>query len=444
MSYIQLNYKTAEVRTEVVPERTKKDPIFRANTNFHTELAMDTPKNDYSYNKPDYSIYVFNTSDMEIAQLYPNGIVLPIRKKEHLSYTEELFNLNNKSLDKGVYIVEYYSINTTDEHYSPEFINNMFNYYTYNNPLWEKEKRHNLLKYIQEITESNTKTSMIKFTVRIVTFIKDTYVRDHGVVFLHASNILLCDASNIKQVSHPNTNLYKESLQKYNNDVLTELVTINSIDIEIVDHSYTNEYYIHVGNNIRKLNVNKDITKEQGCNITYYKNKQPIETESYSIEDMRSKLGLYKTHQEAYYYGLPQLKEKSIDLEHKKLEESKKYHSFVHKNSAVALAEYKKTTDIMLSDFKQREEYKLQKYQSAHIMLGLLQKMTESKISLEKAQLNLTASQLDLETLRMKGEHLEKELTNRERLEVTKGGMGVTEKLLQLMMLIGKLTATAA
>lgn len=442
MESIKLNFKDNNYKAIILEEKVKRDPIFRANdSGITTEFAMDTLNSDYSYSHPDYKQYVFSTSDLDVLQLFSNGIMLPIRKKELLNNTQELYNINNKGNQQGVYIIEYFYVNVTNS-YNIDYIENFFNYYSYNNPFWKKEQLSFILDSIQEQISNCIKTNIPSFNIRLITFVNESYLKSEGSVYVPTSGIVLCTSDNINNTIHPETNMYKQTVEKYSK---VKSDQINHFEINIIDNSSNEDYYIYIGNEVRKLNVEKDITKEEGCEITQYRNTIPIHNTKVTLDEMKDQLGIYKTEFEATYNNNNNIKEQIIALKNKKVELEKQLGLIKHKvNERHNINLNIEANKIKLEQMKKEYECKLQ-INRQNIVLSLvyfLQKMVESKYGIRKAELNIESLIQEANNLKMKEEYLEKELSGKYKTETLKGGINSIEKIIHLILVAGKIYAT--
>lgn len=281
------------------------DPVFSGNERCNGGRSY-TQETDRDYEYPDFKQYVFSTVKHPLWVMYPNNLVSEIRSKHTIAYsTKYLDRMCGSGSDGiGVFIVNCYYF-AYSHHSSSE----------YKEHLAKRLKGLSIFKnnnagyqdVINKINSLHTRKyySSEQIEIRTITFVPYHVIARYYKVFIPSTGLVIGGGFVSDATVHPLSDMYFDS-DKYKSDIK------NTIEINVVDNTTTNDYYIRVGKKILKLHKMQDPTKPEGCYINLYSNELLIDTAATQLETS-SKLGIYNNIEDAEYEG---------NVEHK-LEEMK-------------------------------------------------------------------------------------------------------------------------
>lgn len=264
------------------------DTIFNTRNLNNRHSAALYINNDKDFNKPDRGQYIFSTMGMGIFAMFSNNMVLPIRTKQSLNgySTYAMLSAETGAVDKGVFIVDYYTIyndSTADVESAIEY------YLNYQNLQYDRDTINNI---IEKVTTKVGNSFETEIKIRLITFVPESEINEHVNLYIDKSDILLISGNLNSNTMHPNSRYYKDLCNKTVNSV-------NSIEFDIVDNISTTPYFIKIGNKVEKFLPTRDIERSNGGLITMFKNGKEISSKKYNLRELGKEYGIYRTKDEA-------------------------------------------------------------------------------------------------------------------------------------------------
>lgn len=256
---------------------------------------------------PDHKQYIFTTSRHGKMQvMYPNNIVLPVRDNPDLAsmYFGKFQTKTCGVTSDGVYIIDYYAIRNlpTDKAGLYEFLD----YYANSGIVLNGAK--NTLEDVVNAIHSDRRDAY----VRIVSFVPKGVFVSSGAVFLRQTGVVIGYGIAGRYI-HP----YSEEAS-YMAGKVAKTAT-NYIEIDIVDNTGNNDYFVSVGNDIVRLDPEKNLSKPNGASLSIYRNDTCVATRQCNLDSINTELGIYKSKEEAVYNGNV-IKAKEQLIENRKLD----------------------------------------------------------------------------------------------------------------------------
>lgn len=291
------------------PEDEREDSVMFVSKQIGSPDVMfgSYPQGDDREKFPDHKQYIFATSRHGKMQvMYPNNMVLPVRDNPDLAsmYFGKFQTKNCGATSDGIYILDYFAIRNlpTDKASLYEFLN-----YYLNSGIVLNGAKNTLNEVVNAIN-----TDRRDAYVRIVTFVPRGVFASSGAVFVRQAGVVIGYGIAGKYV-HP----YSEEASYMANKVAK--TATNYVEIDIVDNSGNNDYFVSVGNEIVRLEPQKDLSKPNGASLNIYRDSNCVVSKRCDLSDISSTLGVYRSKDEALYNG-DVVKAKEQVIENRKLD----------------------------------------------------------------------------------------------------------------------------
>ena len=307
-------HKEYDFTTYVSDELYEYDEIFCQYNLPGPNGRLNTITADSTYHQPDRAQYIFSTNNLGCYVLYSNNMVSPIRRKHALENSHAIKNrlkLPIKDSPSGVFIVEYYRVNKMIET-EENLVQSIIDYYQNVKTIYP-----NNVEIINKIRDQmypiRLKTGHFGWrdtiVLRVVTYIPQSDLAKHSNIYVPSCDLVIgCGTVHPTLVS-PCSKQFQEYRQTVYSDVK------NFIEIDIVDFSNRNDYYINVGNKVLGLQPCKDPSRKEGCYVNIYKNQTMVDSFESSLVNTGEEHGIYKTYEEARYAGDLSKRNESMKLE---------------------------------------------------------------------------------------------------------------------------------
>ena len=262
---------------------------------------------------PDYKQYVFSTIQQGVIEaMRPNNMVMPVRFAPSLQsrFHNRLDTKKHGSESSGVYIVEYFSTRTLSpgQSYMRQFEYYFNDAVVLNNNSYLKNKLH---KLGEEFSKRTTRYSPISY-VRIITFIPNNVITSNRAVFVRHAGLVI--GRGLREYClHP---FSREASYLTSKDIREAK---NYIDIDIIDNSTNNKYYVKTGNKVIELDSSRDINKTEGVSFKIVQNGDVIQNEYCNLNEAPEKLGVYNSKEDADFNG-DYIKARELEIKNKELE----------------------------------------------------------------------------------------------------------------------------
>ena len=295
---------------DIINNEENVDDLIFNNMSNNSSIIKDT-----SYNKPDYSCYIFSTmQNTDVTAYTHSGILLPVRYKANLK-NYKIYNMITKELgyetpEDGVYIIEYFNLYPSNAIH----MHNIINYHMHSGNIVYSDVTLDEINKILTID----KRVMSEKRIRIITYVPDYVIKEEHYVHMEKSNITLGIGEISEDVINPNNPI--ADIRRNEHDAKKEKVK-NVITIELVDNNSNTPKYITVGNEVFKIYPSKDSSSKNYCSVTNKMNNMIMSTHNVSIENANN-IGLYDSKKEALSMGDTKhlIELEKTKLEYKKLE----------------------------------------------------------------------------------------------------------------------------
>lgn len=370
------NKKTLVAATiEKDPEEEKKRQQYRDNNWFKTPKCENTDmtrfnnreleEDDLIFNNnrfvdpeiriEDHKQFLYNTTPDDMYVMFPNNMVLPIIRNANIeSKTKGLFNKNNwQGLFKGVYIVDYYSLKMLRE--NTIMFRNVMKYIEYTDSCGVLDKT--VMVGLNEMLA--TKDYLNKY-LRIITIVSSSDLLKQNVLYVPHTGLCIGKEDLLDNYVHPASDHYLHNVSKKVYSTVK-----NYIEIDIVDNTTSNDYFIKVGNSILKLEQERNISKPEQVGVSLWKNDKKV-SDSYYTLDKINELGIYNSRIQAEKENsiAREINNKAKELE---IEDNKLNANKLNSENDLKSAHYKSTKislelqrDIVKNDFEM-EKLKVEK-----------------------------------------------------------------------------------
>lgn len=372
------------IQCNIVPESMvgEIDTIF----NYRRRCEMIVgPEVDYQYISP--SVISFYFTDTEsISNRYSiidgNNIALPIQHKFNPNinlklkkYLDQYRNSNNWYLEKGVYILTYYRVAFTSFNVLDNTrlnTNHAFNHLLSNHnvfkhyPNLRTQLTELLGVHYEKLNQYRGNKIFGEFTFRTLTYVKESEIINHGKVFVPGLNIVITDGAIEDDYRHPiDVNKVETKKPNLNQSTSVEYIILkNKPDVG-------ERMYVKSGNDVIPIPVRAaEGLEQEGCYKFTNINGTSNGTKDFcSLEEMKTKFGIYNTIEECEYNGNKELvledmkfqqQKEKINLESKRL----KYDYKKLKSDKESL-KLNKETERLSQDLKL--EMELIKYRTAKL-----------------------------------------------------------------------------
>lgn len=371
-------------KCNIIPEAMvgEIDTIF--NYRRRCELIVG-PEVDYQFATPSVVSYFF--TDIEsMSNRYSiidgNNVALPIQHKFNPSinfklkrYLEQYHNSKDWYLEKGVYILTYYrvaftSFNVLDNvtHNTNHAFNHMLNNYNIfkHYPNLKHQLQELLANHYEKLNQYRGNRIFGEFTFRVMTFVKEEEIFNYGKVFVPGLNIVIADNAIEDDYAFP-IDVTKREFNKptINNSSSIEYIILKN------KPEVGERMYVKSGHNIIPIPVRAVQGLEQeGCyKIININGISDGIKEHCSLEEMKTKFGIYNTIEECEYNGNKELvledmkfkqQKEKIELENKRLK-----HDFKKLEYDKKSLKLNKESEKLASDLKL--EIELLKYKTAKL-----------------------------------------------------------------------------
>ena len=374
---------------------------------------------------PDYKQYIFNTiPNKDMYVMYPNNMVLPIMRHPEMQSRCANYIIQNKVvkqpdwhvLSSGVYIIDYYSLKmmSRNGNYQKEILKYL-----------DYASQHGVVDFdtvtkLKEILSTeNTYNPLPGKYLRIITLISGEDICRYNTLFVPHAGVCIGSQDLMDNYIHPSSCQYQHNIKKNISTVK------NYIEIDIVDNTTKNDYFIKIGNKVMKLEQERDESKPEKVGISLWKNDK-LSQEVYTTLDNINELGIFNSRIQAERDGNAGLeienKAKELEIEKTKLDTQQ-----LTSNNELKTAQYRTEkvdlelqSDIVKNHFEidktkaerelfeskaiyEVESAKLDFYGKAQKMAGdivgtkLAIMLAETKYELEEAKFDYETEKMNLE-----------------------------------------------
>ena len=295
----------------------------------------------------DHKQFIYSTLPTDMYVMYSNNMVTPIARHPNIASKVQGYYKKQNWVGEytGIYIVDYFSLKmlkTNTKEYS-----NVMRYleYAHSCGVLESVVFNNLNNLL-------AKGNYYNKYLRIITIVTSSNLMQNNPIYVPHTGLCIGDESLLDNYVHPATKQYKHNVGK-----IVESDVKNYIEIDIVDNTSVNDYYIKVGNKVLKLEQERNFDKPEQVGISLWKNNRMVSTEYTDLDKINS-LGIYNSIKQAELEGNAgkEIENKAKELA---IEENKLNTQRLNSENDLKSAHYKSTKiglelqrDIVKNDFE--------------------------------------------------------------------------------------------